>query len=134
MVFKRYSELLAKSVQRILTKLRYKHMGKCHGIQCCEIILHTESFRIYSDEGRIEGSIMRYQHRIFAEIKKSRQYLVNGISILYHTIIYRSQLLDTVGYRNLGINKQNEVTFLCRPEFDDLIKSSNVTSGGDMWT
>ena len=45
----------------------------------------------------------------------------------------KDELLKTI-FLNLKIDKQNKVTFLCKPEFSDLFKSSNVTSGGDMWT
>lgn len=37
-------------------------------------------------------------------------------------------------FLNLQIDKQNKASFLCKPEFDGLIKSSDVHSGGDMWT
>ena len=37
-------------------------------------------------------------------------------------------------FLNLEIDKQNKVTFLCKPEFRDLFKASNVNDGGDIWT
>lgn len=37
-------------------------------------------------------------------------------------------------FLNARINKQNEVVFLCKPEFNGLIKHASVLSGGDMWT
>ena len=37
-------------------------------------------------------------------------------------------------FLNLQIDKENKVSFLCKPEFDGLIKTSDVHNGGDMWT
>lgn len=37
-------------------------------------------------------------------------------------------------FLNARIDKQNRVIFLCKPEFNGLIKHSSVTAGGDMWT
>lgn len=37
-------------------------------------------------------------------------------------------------FLNAQINKKNEVVFLCKPEFNGLIKHSSVITGGDMWT
>lgn len=37
-------------------------------------------------------------------------------------------------FLNAHINKKNEVVFLCKPEFNGLIKSKSVLYGGDMWT
>ncbi len=56
-------------------------------------------------------------------LKQMREYDYVGKDILLRSI-----------FLNLQIDAQNKVTFLCKPEFDGLIKSSNVTFGGDMWT
>lgn len=50
-----------------------------------------------------------------------------------YDFVGKDELLKII-FSNLKIDKQNKVTFLCKPEFSDLFKSSNVTSGGDMWT
>lgn len=50
-----------------------------------------------------------------------------------YDFVGKDELLKII-FSNLKIDKQNKVTFLCKPEFSHLFKSSNVTSGGDMWT
>lgn len=55
--------------------------------------------------------------------KQMRNYDFVGKDILLRSI-----------FLNLQIDAQNKATFLCKPEFDGLIKSSDVNNGGDMWT
>ena len=64
----------------------------------------------------------------FLNFLKNASQQMKELDFVGKDILFRSIFL------NLKIDKQNKVTFLCKPEFDDLFSASNVTSGGDMWT
>ena len=66
--------------------------------------------------------------RDFLNFLKNAPQQMRELDFVGKDILLRSIFL------NLRINKQNKVTFLCKPEFSDLFKTSNVVNGGVMWT
>lgn len=88
---------------------------------------------------RLEGEI----EELTDKIKRLEQILLTETEFLNllenapqqmrnYDFVGKDALLRSI-FLNLQIDKQNKASFLCKPEFDSLIKSSDMHSGGSYW-
>lgn len=96
-------------------------------------ILQHDIERLESDIAELDSKIaipesVLLKEQDFLNLLKNASQQMRKLDFVGKDLLLRSIFL------NLKIDKQNKVTFLCKPEFRDLFKASNVNDGGDMWT
>lgn len=162
--YKRYLEVASTYTEEKKDELSQERRSKLGALSSYkqELTEKTEAYKAMSKRGNAPGAALDSSKRQIEELQTNIVRLEGEVEELTDKIKRPEQILlteaeflnllknapqqmrkaDFVGkdillrsiFLNLQIDKQNKATFLCKPEFDGLISSPNVTNGGDMWT